>query len=878
MIHFTGFFKNIVTDFMQTAEPNTIFNLAADLVNYTDKHVFLTGKAGTGKTTFLKFIRDNTHKNTAIVAPTGVAAINAGGTTLHSLLQLPFGLFIPDGYRPTHLETRDEIHDKFSLVRRLRIKGKKKKVLEALELLIIDEISMVRVDLLDMVDTVLRAVRKRPQVPFGGVQVLYIGDMFQLPPVLKDGDRELLLSYYKSPFFFDARVIQQAPPQYVELTHVYRQSDETFISLLNEVRNNRLTEDGLALLKSRYMPGFNPPKTDNYITLATHNFMADQINARELNALSTRVFEFEASVKEDFPDTAYPVEKVLRLKLGAQVMFLKNDTETPRRFFNGKIGIITDIDKEIIRVKCAGEDEPILVPQETWKNIRYTYEPNSRAVKEEELGSFTQYPLRLAWAITIHKSQGLTFEKAIIDAGRAFEAGQVYVALSRCTCLDGMVLLSPVTQGIVMTHERIAQFGRRDRPMNHLEEVARSSKREYLRMQILQAFQYVSLVQNIIQLQQIFGGFKDMFNASAGDWLHTFYILSEELHQSSKACMPQLSMLLEKAGDFEEDLALQGFLQENSPLLLSLLQEKVLPHWRRLPGMQSGHSRKSADAFFEVLEETGDLLKQRALQLSRLKDGFNVDVFFGRKSVFQPVPATPLAPSNTDAGRKQLTNYKKAQDIPGMDDLPVEFKLVQLLKELTESIAEEDEVPVYMIANKSTIKELATYLPMQLVDLQLIRGFGSIKTERFGARYIQLISEYCQAKNLSTLIHEKKQILEAAAKEKINSPRKSTPGATTQFSAELWKQGKSIEEIALERGFARSTIEGHLAQALETGMIDWDERLLPEERRQKIEESIDPTWEEITLTSIRERLGEEFGYGEIKLVLAFRKRMQQQVS
>ncbi len=848
---------------------NSIFNLAADLVNYTDKHVFLTGKAGTGKTTFLKFIRDNTHKNTAVVAPTGVAAINAGGTTLHSLLQLPFGLFVPDSYRPTHLETRDEIHDRYSLIRRMRITGKKKKVLEALELLIIDEISMVRADLLDMVDTVLRAVRKRPQAPFGGIQVLYIGDMFQLPPVVKEDDRPLLLSYYKSPFFFDARVVQQAPPVYVELTHVYRQSDETFIGLLNEVRNNQLTESGMNLLKSRFIPGFSPSKNENYITLATHNYMADEINSEELSALPTRVFEFDAKVEDDFPEHAYPVEKKLRLKLGAQVMFLKNDLDTPRRFFNGKIGIITEIDRDKILVQCAGEDEAIQVPLETWKNIRYTYESINRTVKEEELGTFTQYPLRLAWAITIHKSQGLTFEKAIINAGRAFEAGQVYVALSRCTCLEGMVLLSPITQGLVMTHERIAQFGRRDRPVAHLEEVARSSKRGYLHKQILQTFQYAELAKNVVEMQQVFAGFKDMFNASAGDWLNKLYELTEELNQSSKAILPELLTRLDKAEDFEKDESLQAFLVEKAPNMLTYLQEKVFPHWRRLPGMQSGHTRKSADEFYERVEETGDLIKQKILHLSRLKDGFSMDVFFGRKTIFQPTPATSIA-AKTGLDYK-LPSVEKKESVPdNKGDIHPEFKLHQLLKDLTEKLAEAEEIPGYMVANKATVKELATYLPTDVESLMHIKGFGNQKIEKYGNAYIHLIADYCKKHHLSSRINEKITLIKKEAKEKYNGAV-SKPSATKEFSAQLWQQGKSIDEIAAERGLARATIEGHLAHALEAGLIQWDKSLLPDEKMKVILSAIDPLWEDVHAGLIREKLGAAFGYGEIHLALAFRK-------
>ena len=620
---------------MEEKRTNKIFELATELVNFTDKHVFLTGKAGTGKTTFLKYIKENTHKNAAIVAPTGVAAINAGGTTLHSFLQLPFGVFIPEGHRPYGTETREEVHDRQSLVRRLRFAGNRRKVIEALELLIIDEISMVRADLLDMVDTVLRFVRRKPQQPFGGVQVLFIGDMFQLPPVVREEDKDLISKYYKSPFFFDARVIQQAPPQYVELTHVYRQTDETFIRVLNEVRNNQLTEEGLALLRQRFIPGFIPPKEDHFITLATHNYMADRINQAELNALPGRSFLFEAGIKDDFPETSFPVERELRLKIGSQVMFIKNDLETPRRFYNGKIGIVTLLDQEKIEVTCKEDFEPIEVPLVEWKNIRYTYEPNTRTVKEDELGSFTQYPLRLAWAITIHKSQGLTFEKAVIDAGKAFEAGQVYVALSRCTCLEGLVLNSPIHSGLVMTHERIAMFGRKERSSEDLQSRTAEAKYIYLRNQLLNVFHFSEIAIMVGNLQRFFEEFCDMFNISMKDWLNSLQELVGMLHNTSLGLLEALNGLLEKAQDLETDEPLQSFLKEKSLEVYQLLQEKIWLHWRRMPGMHTGHTRKSAEAFFAEAELLNEWLKGRLQKLERLKDGFSIQTFFNRKVSMQ---------------------------------------------------------------------------------------------------------------------------------------------------------------------------------------------------------------------------------------------------
>jgi hypothetical protein len=858
---------------MSNTQPNEIFKLAADLVNYTDKHVFLTGKAGTGKTTFLKYIRDHTHKNTAVVAPTGVAAINAGGTTLHSLLQLPFGVFIPEGLRPFQQETREEIHDRQSLTRRLRISGNKRKVIEALELLIIDEISMVRADLLDMVDTVLRHVRRRPQVPFGGVQLLYIGDMFQLPPVLREGDRELLNGYYKSPFFFDSKVIQQAPPVYVELTHVYRQSDPTFINVLNQVRNNLLDDDGLGLLQKRYMPGFKPAKGENYITLATHNYMADQINIDELNALPARVFEYHASVQDDFPETAYPVDKTLRLKLGAQVMFIKNDLETPRRYFNGKIGVITDMDTDTIMVQCADDKFPIKVPRETWKNIRYTYEANTRAVNEEELGSFTQYPLRLAWAITIHKSQGLTFEKAIIDAGKAFEAGQVYVALSRCTSLDGMVLLSPIHKGLVMTHERIAIFGRKERSEGDLQLKTMEAKKLYLYKQLLQVFHFSDANLKVVALQQQFQQFSDMFNAGAAEWLNQLQEMLLQLHHETLPLLEKLNPLLEQAEDFETDQALQSFFVEQAPLVFSKVQDKVWVHWKKIPGLQTGNTRKSAEAFFTEVEAMNEWLKERIIKLTRLKDGFTVSHFFGRKiSADHPHMIHPEKQNEKQAGIYTVKNENG--QFPDQDGEIPHIELYRMLRKLTNAIVDREDVPAYMVANSEILRELCKWLPLTPADLQCIKGFGVKKVEWIGDEFLEEIMAYCEANGLESNMGAYSAQAKRPGKEKQGEKPRLTKSTSVEATLALWKELKTIEEVAKARNFSPNTIAGHLAMAMEGGELDVND-FLSNEKRGAIDLLLPDDLTGVFMTPIKEQLGDSFSYNDIKFAIAHKRWLKQ---
>ena len=420
---------------MATFTPDTdnkMFQLAIQLVNQSNRNIFLTGKAGTGKTTFLKYIRNHCPKQMAVIAPTGVAAINAGGVTIHSFFQLPLEPFFP------------EPNSRHQLISRLRFNSEKKKIFQELEILVIDEISMVRCDILDAIDTVLRHVRQRNQM-FGGVQLLFIGDMLQLPPVIKDHEWNQLTEFYSGLYFFDSLVLKEEPPVYIEFNKIYRQSDERFINVLNQVRNNELDEDGLAILESRYQPTFRRNKKDGYIILTTHNNKANSINIEELADINNKIYSYQADVVEEFSERTFPADELLQLKEGAQVMFIRNDSaENGKRFFNGKIGTVAKLDDEKIFVQCEDEPFEIEVQKEKWENIRYTLDKSTRKLDSEVLGSFTQFPLRLAWAITIHKSQGLTFEKAIIDAGEAFAAGQVYVALSRCTNLEGMVLQSRI--------------------------------------------------------------------------------------------------------------------------------------------------------------------------------------------------------------------------------------------------------------------------------------------------------------------------------------------------------------------------------------------------------------------------------------------------
>jgi hypothetical protein len=477
-----------------TSQSSTMIDTAAAFVNTTGSHIFLTGKAGTGKTTFLRSLGERTHKRFVIVAPTGIAALNAGGVTIHSMFQLPLGTFLPDRTPSGQFTSDANIYTQFTLSRKHPISAAKKQVLRSLELLIIDEVSMLRADVLDAIDYRMRSVRGNFSKAFGGVQVLMIGDLFQLPPIVKDHEWGLLKRYYHSAHFFEAKALQTEGFVYIELDKIYRQSDQRFIDLLNNLRENATTSDDIALLNSYYRA--HSEASDGVITLTTHNYKADEMNGAQLRRLDASSFFYHALIEDEFPESMYPLPMKLELKVGAQVMFVRNDS-AGGRFFNGMLATVCDLEEDVIKVRTHDSGLVLDVPREQWENKKYSVSAQTRDLDEEVIGTFSQFPIKLAWAVTVHKSQGLTFDRAVIDVGKAFASGQVYVALSRLRSLDGLILKTPIAPSSISNDALVVNFSKTKHAADQLQKMLRERRAQYLNELITSTFLFSDLIRDL---------------------------------------------------------------------------------------------------------------------------------------------------------------------------------------------------------------------------------------------------------------------------------------------------------------------------------------------------------------------------------------------
>jgi PIF1-like helicase/helix-turn-helix protein/HRDC domain-containing protein len=827
---------------MNIDNSNEMFLLATNLVNESCRNIFLTGKAGTGKTTFLKYIRENCVKQTAVVAPTGVAAINAGGATIHSFFQLPLSPFIPEA--KGFMQNNDAVN-KHSLLGRMRVNNEKRKIFQQLELLIIDEISMVRCDTLDAIDTVLKHFRNRNSEPFGGVQVLLIGDMFQLPPIIPDEEWKMLSQFYKSQYFFESHVMQQSPPVYIEFKKIYRQTDNTFIQLLNEVRHSNVSDEGMNLLNTRYDPWFELNGNDGYIFLTTHNYKSDNTNAGELSKLKGKSFSFKAEIKGEFSEKAFPADELLQLKIGAQVMFIKNDKEKVKRYFNGKIGTVTKIEDDKIFVECNDNDKEIEVSKETWENIRYTVNKTTQQLEEEVIGSFMQFPLRLAWAITIHKSQGLTFDKAVIDAGQAFAPGQVYVALSRCTSLQGIILKSLITPQSLHTDKKIIQFSESNTTEEQLKKELLQSKKQYQQNIISSLFDLSVTENQYKEFKKIVKDNAAAFNENLLNWV-------DELQN-------KLSALKTIAEKFKLQLN-KFFAEEKLPEENDLLQQRIIAasdyfidHTDEIiqiifTSPATTDSKQHAKAYNDALKEVYTLFTEKKHLLHCCQPKFSVENYYQQKKNFV-LPSININAYATAAQQKTESLHPQ---------------LHKQLRELRNKICEQKNLPVYYVASTATIDEMAEYLPQNLDELVKISGFGAAKAKQYGSQFLKIIVDYCSENNLGSFIHKKPPKRERKEKN-INEISASKEDSKT-ISYNLFKEGKTISEIAQLRNFAESTIESHLSHFVSKGILSVNE-LVKKEKMILIEPLL-TEFEGNSIIPIKQRLGDAVSYSEIKLVIA----------
>jgi hypothetical protein len=808
----------------QKLQTNPRLELADQYVRFTNKNVFLTGKAGTGKTTFLKNIKAHSPKRMVIVAPTGVAAINAGGVTIHSFFQLSFGPNIPN-----------QNPDSKPLVR--KFSNEKIKAIKAIDILVIDEISMVRADILDAIDDVLRRYRNR-NLPFGGVQLLMIGDLHQLAPVVKDDEWNILRPYYASPFFFESKALALSQFITIELTHIFRQADEEFISLLNKVRDKKLDAESTRLLNSRYDPNFTYPKDEKYITLTSHNKAAMTINTAKLKELGGKSYKFTAEIANDFPESMYPNEFELELKVGAQIMFVKNDSNSEKRYFNGKLGEIISVDDEVIKVKCPHETEEIFVSKTTWDNIKYVLN-DSKTLQEDIIGTFTQFPIKTAWAITIHKSQGLTFDRAIIDAASSFAHGQVYVALSRCKTFEGLVLSTPITSESVKSDNIIKTFNEEAEKQDLSEEALLEAKKHTQSEWIRDLFDFTTIKNSLNFLCQSFTKVQDQFATTSYQNLSN---IQDNYHTEIDPLMEKFSRQLEsfiiQANLPEENLELQDRIKKGSVYLYEKLEELTYNPLKIID--LACDNKEIKGNVYKLWEQCLKNIFEKLILLKINQNGFDSTQFL-----------TTKANANIDfeTEKNRLTKAQNPTSSTGNKS-----NLYGSLKVWRDSVANEKDLEKYMVIAQKTLQSLAEEMPRSKSQLAQISGLGNIKIKQYGDEILDIINEFCEANNI-----EVKEIQEGT-----KALKKLPKGSTQELSFAMFKEGNSIEEIAASRNLTSSTIEGHLAEYVKRGLLQVESII--DKNKVKIIREFMLENPDLKGSALKEALGEEYSYSEIRMV------------
>ena len=809
---------------------NDQLRLATEFVQFTDRNIFLTGKAGTGKTTFLHNLRKITPKRLVVVAPTGVAAINAGGVTIHSFFQLSFAPAIPEAFRGLASGQKPEgFQQKFH--------REKINLIKCLDLLVIDEISMVRADVLDSVDEVLRRYRNHSK-PFGGVQLLMIGDLHQLSPVIKDNEWSLLRDYYKSVYFFDSLALQKSNPITIELVENFRQSDAVFISLLNKVRENEMDRQVINELNARFIPGFKPNENDGYITLTTHNALAADINNFRLKEINRKSHFFKAEISDDFPAYLFPTDEKLELKVGAQVMFIKNDLSQEKSFYNGKIGKITRIDDQAIFVKCPSGGDEIEVPKMKWENVKYSVNQETKEIKEDISGVFTQYPLRLAWAITIHKSQGLTFDKVIIDANAAFAFGQVYVALSRCRTFEGIVLSTPISMAGIKTDALIVKYSYEAQQQKPGPEKLAASKHQFQEGLIGELFDFKPAKYRFDSLLRLVKeNAHSLDNTLIRDLQDKRQLFETDIFQIGEKFKIQLSRLM--AGDVlpEENEELQTRIGQ----AIAWFTVKVTAHLTSFLEKLTVETDNKAvkKTMIESLEK---LERESFIRLSCLK---------GCQNGFQTI-AYLKTRSTADIDFRASSKQKAATQKQSYGNI-LHAELYYKLRDWRDNLADDQNLPTYMILPQKSMQELLKKLPMTIPALKEIKGIGQAKINQFGNEIISMIRDYCFNNKIAPV----------QAEIPIREKKEKTPSATISFN--MFKSGKTMEEIAAERMVTLSTVEIHLAPFIGTGDLPVT-KFVPHDQVQKIA-GVFHDHPEKSLGEIKNIMGDAVTYPELRFVL-----------
>ncbi|MBR6593425.1 MAG: AAA family ATPase [Prevotella sp.] len=702
---------------------NEQLELAWQFVERTGVNVFLTGKAGTGKTTFLRRLKERSPKRMIVVAPTGVAAINAGGVTIHSFFQFPLAPYVPG----SSFNTKDE---------RFRFSKEKKRIIRTLDLLVIDEISMVRADLLDQIDAVLRLHKDRNR-PFGGVQLLMIGDLSQLAPVARESDWTLLREYYTTPYFFGSKALQQTKHVTIELQHVYRQTDTTFVDILNEVRENRLTANGLTMLNSRYCKEEKVLNSEGVIRLTTHNLTANNYNEQRMDSLKGKRYTYEAEITGTFPESSYPAEKTLELKKGCQVMFLKNDTQGAR-YYNGKLGIITSLDDEHIKVRGLDDDTEVEVTPDVWTNARYVIDKETKEIREEIDGEFRQYPLRLAWAITVHKSQGLTFDRAVIDVNAAFAAGQVYVALSRLRSLEGLLLTAPLSPAAVKTDVAVTQYMNTEleqaqHTATHLNDFERSY---YLEM-LSELFNFKSLgadMQRILRL--LTEHFYKIYPTLLDNYKEKDNQFAREIGGVAATFNTQYTQLVNQSGDYAKDKLLAERISKGATYFANKLDEIVKPliESTQIDSDNKDTKEKTDEAVYNLQQS---FALKRYLLGRIIEKGFNVSAYLKDKAI----GVLQAEQKEKREGRKTKVEGKIDVDRNADIKNPILFNQ---LRRWRAKRAEELERPVYGIITQRSLIGITNELPTTEKELLRMPGFGKKTLKMFGEEILRMVKGYVE--------------------------------------------------------------------------------------------------------------------------------------